>query len=115
MEMLAVERKPLSKLIEGLVREFGPHFYARLDSHFPLEKRAALMAYCRDQPPAKLLSSPLARVKSEDGVKFIAENGSWLMLRGSGTEPILRIYAEADSEAGAQKLVQVGARLTKEV
>jgi phosphoglucomutase len=41
-------------------------------------------------------------VKSFDGVKFIAQDGSWLMLRGSGTEPILRIYAEAKSDADAQ-------------
>lgn len=66
-------------------------------------------------PPAKLLRSPLASVKSYDGVKFVAADGSWLMLRGSGTEPILRIYAEAPSDAGAQKLLQLGVALTKQV
>jgi len=62
-----------------------------------------------------LLRSPLAEVKSYDGVKFIAEDSSWLMLRGSGTEPILRIYSEAKSDADVQKLLKLGVSLTKQV
>jgi phosphomannomutase len=74
-----------------------------------------LMQFCARNPPAKLLQSPLKEVKSYDGVKFIANDGSWLMLRGSGTEPILRIYAEAQSDAAAQRLLEDGLRLTKQV
>jgi len=54
------------------------------------------MEFCRNNPPTKLLRSLVTDVKSFDGVKFIAADGSWLMLRGSGTEPILRIYAEGN-------------------
>jgi len=54
-------------------------------------------------------------VKSFDGVKFVAEDGTWLMLRGSGTEPILRIYAEARSDADAQALLKLGVQLTRQV
>jgi phosphomannomutase len=115
LEMLATERKPLVKLLAGLEKEYGPHRYARIDTHFPLEKRAALMEHCKNRPPARLLKSPVADVKSFDGVKYVAQDGSWLMLRGSGTEPILRIYAEARSDADAQALLQHGVRLTKEV
>lgn len=115
LELLATERKSVNQLLANLEKQFGPHRYARLDAHFPLEKRAALMEFCKTHPPAKLLRSPLAEVKSYDGVKFISEDGSWLMLRGSGTEPILRIYAEAKSDADAQKLLKAGVNLTKEV
>jgi phosphomannomutase len=115
LEMLAYAKKPLPKLLERLEKEYGPHRYARIDAHFPLEKRAALMEYCKANPPAKLLNSPLKEVKSFDGVKFIAEDGSWLMLRGSGTEPILRIYAEAKSDADAAKLLELGQKLTRKV
>ena len=80
-----------------------------------LEKRAALMEFLRKNPPAKLLRSPLADVKTFDGVKFVAQDGSWLMLRGSGTEPILRIYAEASSDADVQKLLKLGVNITKQV
>jgi len=48
-------------------------------------------------------------------VKFVAEDGSWLMLRGSGTEPILRIYAEASSDAAVEKLLKLGVAMTKRV
>lgn len=115
LELLATERQPLTKLLAGLEKKYGPHRYARIDAHFPLEKRAALMAFCKNNPPTKLLQSPLAEVKSYDGVKFIAQDGSWLMLRGSGTEPILRIYAEAKSEAAAAALLKLGVRLTRRV
>ena len=50
-------------------------------------------------------------MKILDGVKFVAQDSSWLMLRGSGTEPILRIYAEAKSEAGVKKLLKLGVAL----
>jgi len=115
LEMLATARVSVNKLIAQLEKEYGPHRYARLDTHFPLEKRAALMQFCKNNPPSKLLRSPLAEVKSYDGVKFVSQDGSWLMLRGSGTEPILRIYAEAKSDADARKLLKLGVQLTRQV
>lgn len=115
LEMLAVERVSVNKLIAKLEKEFGQHRYGRIDTHFPLEKRGALMEFLKANPPDKLLRSPLAELKSFDGVKFVAQDGSWLMLRGSGTEPILRIYAEARSDADAQKLLRLGVTLTTRV
>lgn len=115
LEMLATERVSVNKLIARLEKEYGPHRYARLDTHFPLDKRAALMEFCKNIPPSKLLRSPVADVKSYDGVKFVAQDGSWLMLRGSGTEPVLRIYAEAKSDTDAKKLLKLGVELTKQI
>ena len=115
LEMLAVERTSLNKLVAHLEKQFGPHRYGRIDAHFPLEKRAALMEFLKTNPPASLLRSPLADVKSFDGVKFISQDGSWLMLRGSGTEPILRIYAESQSGGNVKKLLRLGAELTTRV
>ena len=113
LEMLATERVSINKLLARLEKQFGPHRYGRIDLHFPLEKRGALMEFLKTHPPAKLLRSSLADVKSYDGVKFVAQDSSWLMLRGSGTEPILRIYAEAKSELDASKLLKLGVSLTK--
>jgi phosphomannomutase len=115
LEMLAMEKLSVNKIWAKLEKEFGPHSYGRIDTHFPLEKRAALMEFLAKNPPDKLLRSPLAETKTFDGVKYVAQDSSWLMLRGSGTEPILRIYAEAKSHADAQKLLQVGVQLTKAV
>lgn len=108
LEMLAVEKIPVNKIYARLEREFGPHRYGRFDAHYPLAKRAALMAALAANPPEKLLRSPLLKVDTRDGVKFVAEDATWLMLRGSGTEPVLRIYAEGQSDADVQRLLRLG-------
>jgi phosphomannomutase len=113
LELLATEKVSVNRLLARLEKQFGPHRYGRIDAHFPLERRAALMEYLKGRPPAKLLRSPLAEVKSFDGVKFVAEDSSWLMLRGSGTEPVLRIYAEAKSDADVRKLLKLGESLLR--
>jgi phosphomannomutase len=113
LELLATEKISVNKLLAKLEKQFGPHRYGRIDTHYPLEKCASLMEFLKTNPPAKLLRSPMAEVKTFDGVKFVAEDSSWLMLRGSGTEPILRIYAEAKSDAEARKLLKLGVALTK--
>jgi len=115
LELLATERLSINQLLARLERKYGPHCYARRDAHFPFEKRAALMEYCQKNPLHKLAGSPLDRIQTFDGVKMTASDGSWLMLRGSGTEPILRIYAESRSPAAAQKLIGDGVALTKRV
>ena len=115
LELLATEKKTVNRLLAMLEKRFGPHRYDRLDTHFPLENRAALMKYCADNPPAKLAGSSVVDVKTFDGVKYIAANGAWLMLRGSGTEPILRIYAEASSDAKAKQLIRLGVQQTQKV
>ena len=111
LEMLAMEKISVGKIWAKLEKEFGPHRYGRYDAHYPLEKRAALMESLKANPPQKLLRSPLAKVDSRDGVKFVAEDSTWLMLRGSGTEPVLRIYAEAKSDADVQNLLKLGRSL----
>jgi phosphomannomutase len=111
LELLATEKISANQMLAKLENQFGPHRYGRIDTHFPLEQRAALMEFLKNNPPAKLLHSPLASLKSFDGVKYVAGDSSWLMLRGSGTEPVLRIYAEAKSDADVQKLLKLGVSL----
>jgi phosphomannomutase len=110
LELLAWERRPLSAILRRLERDFGPHRYARLDVPCPPERVDAMLAACRRAPPGRLLGSPVVEVLDLDGVKYVARGGAWLMLRGSGTEPLIRIYAEAATRAGAERLVAEGAR-----
>lgn len=114
LEMLAMEKISVNKIYARLEKEFGPHRYGRYDAHYPLEKRAALMESLKTTPPKKLLRSPLAKVDARDGVKFVAEDSTWLMLRGSGTEPVLRIYAEGKSDADMEKLLKQGRALLRD-
>ncbi len=113
LEMLAMEQISVGKIWAQLEKEFGPHRYGRYDAHYPLEKRAELMESLKRNPPQKLLRSPLAAVDARDGVKFVANDSTWLMLRGSGTEPVLRIYAEAKSDADMEKLLKLGRSLLR--
>ncbi len=113
LELLATERVSVDKMLAKLEKQFGPHYYGRIDTHYPLGKRAALMEFLKKNPPAKLLRSALTGMKTFDGVKFIAEDSSWLMLRGSGTEPILRIYAEAKSKTDVRRLLGLGVKLAQ--
>ena len=108
LEMLAMERVSIGRLLARLTREFGPHHYGRLDCHLPLEERPGLMDWLYRNPPPRLLRSPIESIQSYDGVKFIARDSSWLMLRGSGTEPVFRIYAEAASAEGVRRLLGLG-------
>jgi phosphomannomutase len=113
LEMLAMEKISVNKIYARLEKEFGPHRYARFDAHYPLEKRAALVEFLKANPPKKLLRATVAKVDARDGVKFVAADSTWLMLRGSGTEPVLRIYAEAKSDTDVQKLLKLGISLLR--
>lgn len=119
LEMLSIEKIPLSKLIVNLENDFGKHRYARrdlrLDADFSNERKIEMMQHCAVHPPKALLGSPIESIQSFDGVKYIARNGAWLMLRASGTEPILRIYAEANSDANAQRLLELGQSIMKNI
>lgn len=113
LEMLAIRRRTVRELVASLEKRYGPHRYARLDIEYPVEARPALTEYCQRHPPRRLLRSPVSDVKTFDGVKYVAANGSWLMLRASGTESVVRIYAECDSDAGAQRLLKRGLDLAR--
>ena len=111
MELLAETRRPLSVLLRRLEHTFGPRRYARRDVPLPPGRIRAALAAARARPPTRLLGSPVVEVLDFDGVKYVARNGAWLMLRGSGTEPLLRVYAEAATLANARRLVETGWRL----
>jgi phosphomannomutase len=115
LELLATEQKKPSEIIADINREFGPHFYQRLDPHYPLEKIPALLERCKTAPPKDLAGSPFDHLTHYDGVKMYAKDGSWLMVRGSGTEPIIRIYAESNSPERVRKLIEQGQEIAETV
>jgi phosphomannomutase len=69
----------------------------------------------KTKAPKMIVDKKVVKVKDTDGYKFICEDSSWLMLRLSGTEPILRIYAEAPSEAKAMKILNFGKDLANSI
>lgn len=108
-EMMAYRKKNISKIVRELEKEFGKYYYYR--DELKLVEVAFNKEKIRSKLPDKLLNKKIVEIKDYDGIKMICENEDWLMLRGSGTEPILRIYAEAKSLATAKKLVEQGKKI----
>lgn len=111
LELAARERKPISRLLAELTAEFGPFHYDRRDAEFPLERRADLLRGLVARPPARLDGVAVREIKDLDGVKFILRDGSWLLIRPSGTEPLVRIYAESPQSGRVGRLLAAGRRL----
>jgi len=105
-EMMVKSGKKLSELVQDLFEEFGDHAYYRNDLHTENCKKNAMMDYCNSKKLTSINGIKVTGWDFTDGVKHHLENGSWLLVRPSGTEPVLRIYAEAPSEAEAEALVK---------
>jgi len=115
LELMAMTGKRLDEIMTGLDEEFGTFRYRRVDIEYPLERKGDLLRHLTEQPAEALHGSPVVEVKTYDGVKFIAENDDWLLVRPSGTEPVLRIYAEAKSFEVVDELLAQGERMAKEL
>ncbi len=100
IEMMAYRNKNMLKILNEAEKQFGKYYYVRQDFH--LDKRVEPK---KENLPAELLGKKVVEIKDYDGVKLICEDESWLMFRGSGTEPIMRTYAEAKNLTQAKKLL----------
>lgn len=114
LELLAVEGRPVSRVLASIERRFGAHRYARLDLAVAPGEGEMLLERVRRRPPRRLGESPVVRVDDFDGLKCTARDGCWLMFRGSGTEPLVRVYAEARTRRAVVELVRAGARRLQE-
>lgn len=115
LEMMAMRRKRLVDIIKSIEKEYGTYEYRRLDMRVPDEKKDGLMDYLKRNPIKKVLNNDVVEIKDYDGHKFICKDRSWLMLRLSGTEPIVRIYSEAPDEKTAFKYLEFGKQMIDKV
>jgi len=113
LEMMAMRKKKMLRILEDVDDEYGTFEYRRLDLRYPDDKKAKLMAYLRNNPLKEVLGKKVVDINRLDGEKFICEDSSWLMMRLSGTEPILRVYAEASSEKKAFAILDFGKKLAE--
>ncbi len=112
LEIMATERAPLHEIIAQLQKEVGPALYARRD--IPLARPIAkkeMVARLTEQPPAHLAGQSIAEIITLDGVKYVLADEAWLLIRPSGTEPVLRVYAEGRSEDEVEALIAYGESL----
>ena len=113
--VMAEEGKPLGQLVADLQREFGPHFYGRLDLHIPEDMKQNAIQRARAESTQTLGRYRVLKKEYMDGVKFFLDaptngNGAeaWVLFRASGTEPLLRLYTEASSPELVSELLATG-------
>ncbi len=111
LDLLAKTGKTPSRLIEDLYEKVGPHQFDRLDVTFPESERPTIIGRMQSSQPKEIGGVSVARYETSDGFRFVLADTSWLLVRFSGTEPLLRIYAEASSMARVQEIIEVGKKL----
>ncbi len=110
LEMMVYQKKNIRKIVEEMDKEFGSYYYQRSDVKLA---RGTIVDMERIKMIDNLLGKKVVEVKDFDGVKLICEDESWLMLRPSGTEPLVRAYSEATSLSRAKRLITFGETLLK--
>lgn len=118
-DMIVEYGQPLSAILAHLFDLVGPHAYARHDIRFEREgypeRKSAAYRQMEQHEPVELAGTRVARTRSDDGFKFYLEDGSWVLMRMSGTEPLMRVYSEASTPERVEELLaaledHVGAR-----
>jgi phosphomannomutase len=109
LEIVAATGATLAELVEDLHRDVGPAHYARRDLKLarPINKKE-MTTRLTDDAPAQIAGVAVERVQSNDGVKYWMADGGWLLIRPSGTEPVLRVYAEAPNVQTVEALLGYG-------
>jgi len=106
VEMLAVTGRTVSALLDDLFRRIGRLYTAELNLPATPEMKVLFPRHLMQHPITKVGDHPVQRVLTIDGTKLVLENDQWVLLRFSGTEPLLRIFAEADSPEQAEALLR---------
>jgi phosphomannomutase len=116
----AAGRWPVSRAIEHFHEVAGPSFYRRIDVHVDrsvyAETKRRLLVDLAERAPTELAGQPVAQtvpLATGDGFKFFLADGSWLLVRTSGTEPLVRVYTEATSEETREAMLQAGEALVR--
>jgi phosphomannomutase len=101
-------RRPLDDRLEALTEQYGERIQGRQSFDCPDDRKQPVIDALSGAPPAEIDGVPVESTTSVDGVKFFLEDGTWLLVRPSGTEPKLRVYAEAASRNRVDELLAAG-------
>jgi phosphomannomutase len=111
LDLMARTGKTPSQLLEQLYSLVGPHYYDRCDVVFDETNRSKIVGRMALACPASVSGIKVIKKESSDGFRFLLEDGSWLLVRFSGTEPLLRIYAESNNLENVSRLLDDGHKM----
>jgi len=112
LDLMVRLNKTPSQLIDHLYAQVGAHYYDRVDSRFPPEMRDATRQRILDAKPATIGGLAVTGLDTTDGFKFGLADGGWMLIRFSGTEPVLRVYCETTKQDRVQSILEDGLRIT---
>jgi phosphomannomutase len=108
--MLKTGKKP-SALLDLLFAKVGPHYYKRVDSNFDHDRKDEIRANVANARPKTIAGLKVEKIVTIDGHQFVMEDGGWLLIRFSGTEPIIRVYGETTHEDKLDDIIDEGLRI----
>ncbi|MEX2117855.1 MAG: phosphoglucomutase/phosphomannomutase family protein [Bacteroidota bacterium] len=103
-EVMAVRKKKLSELVEEVMLEFGWHYFNRIDAHLTEKEKNRILGVYK-KGVKSIGGQAVLRLETKDGFKLFVKNG-WVLVRASGTEPLIRFYAEADTPGNVESLLK---------
>ncbi|GAD52167.1 phosphomannomutase / phosphoglucosamine mutase [Halarchaeum acidiphilum MH1-52-1] len=109
----AASEESYDRRVDRLLAEHGEVHQSKISVDCPEDRKAAVVADLADALPDEIAGVDVERVNDADGFKALLEDGSWLLVRPSGTEPKMRVYAEASSEARVEELLAAGRDLVE--
>jgi len=111
LDLMIKTGKTPSELLDYLYSKVGPHYFKRMDLEFPETERQVINNRIKHNPPESIDGAQVVKLDATDGFRFTLADTTWLLIRFSGTEPVLRIYAESNSLARVEKLLKLGKEL----
>ncbi len=111
LDMMVQTGKKPSQLLDALFEKVGPHYYDRIDSRFDADRKAEILTRVATARPATIGGLAVTDLVTVDGHQFIMEDGGWLLVRFSGTEPVIRVYCETTHEDRVAAILEDGMRL----
>lgn len=113
IELVACEKKDIGEILRDISGKFARFYYDRIDLNIDYRDKDRMKKRLAQEQPGHFAGLSVKEIKALDGYKFMLEDGSWILFRLSGTEPLLRIYCEADSQEKVTAMLNEGKEWVK--
>ena len=106
LDLIVKTQMGIEDLLNTITDKVGPHLFKRMDIKIKDSQKQTIEAKIKSYNPEVLGNKKVTRIEHDDGSRYILDGGYWVMARLSGTEPLLRIYAESDSEDNVKSMLE---------
>ncbi|HUK30787.1 MAG TPA: hypothetical protein VLV89_06710, partial [Candidatus Acidoferrum sp.] len=115
VELMAWHGKGLGELVQQLQKEFGEHDYGRVDLELKPGQKERAIKYFASKKLGRFLDWKISKREDMDGIKLTFADGGWLLVRASGTEPMLRVYAETSRMESTRRILEEAAKIARAI